>query len=315
MHQTGSLRTARVAARLTNAFTLDLVKLGAYRRDVIDVLLRTALLHANQAHIIRDPDLQRRYATLDDDVPDELRRPASMNAIAASLRVPFETARRRIGAMAELGVCQITPQGVVVPGAVTNSPAYRAACGIQYDKVCDLYGRLRGIGLFEGHPGAAAACSLADPPLRLVGRLTVEYVLRFTEPISLHIGDVVTGLVLMDLIMANTEHLADAEAGTDEAGADGFVPDRLREPVPATALAQRLGVPQETVRRHVGRLLDRDLCRKAAGGYLVPAEVLARGPFVQFILDNQAHLNRMFAGLGEFGVLAAWEQERQRGAA
>ncbi|THD79412.1 MAG: ArsR family transcriptional regulator [Phenylobacterium sp.] len=314
MNHSGSLRTSRVAARLTNAFTLDLVKLGGYRRDVIDVLLRTALLHANQAHIIRDSELQRRYASLDDDVPDDLRRPASINAIAASLRVPFETARRRIGGMAELGVCQITPQGVVVPGAVTNSPPYRAACAIQYDKVCDLYGRLKGIGLFDSLP-AATPCNLADPPLRLVGRLTVEYVLRFTEPISLHIGDVVTGLVLMDLIMANTEHLPDAEAGTDQAGADGFVPDRLREPVPATALSRRLGVPQETVRRHLGRLLERDLCRKAAGGYLVPAEILGRGPFVQFIIDNQAHLNRMFAGLGEFGVLAAWEQERQRGAA
>src|SRR5689334_15297987 len=96
-----SFRTLRIAARLANAFVLDLIKLGGDRRDVTDSLLRAALVHSNMAPVIRDPELQRRYATLDQDVPNELRRPASVNALASSLNMPFETVRRRIAAMTE----------------------------------------------------------------------------------------------------------------------------------------------------------------------------------------------------------------------
>jgi hypothetical protein len=50
------------------------------------------------------------------------------------------------------------------------------------------------------------------------------------------------------------------------------------------------------------------------GGYIVPAEALARPAFVRFLFDNHRHLTRMFAGLADFGVLATWDETR-RGAA
>src|ERR1041384_4981597 len=107
----------RVAGRLANAFALDLVKLGGFGRDVIDALLLAAISQANVAQITRSPELQRQYATLDAAPPDELRRPVSINAIAGSLRIPFETARRRIAALKDLGVIKVTAHGVIVPQA------------------------------------------------------------------------------------------------------------------------------------------------------------------------------------------------------
>lgn len=315
MAQADSLRAYRAAGRLANAFNLELVKIGGHKRDVIDALLRATITHANQAHIIRDPVLQRRFATLDEDVPDDLRRPATMHAMAASLRIPFETARRRIGGLVELGVCVPAGKGVVVPHAVTDSPPYRAACAFQFERLRVLYGRLRGVGLLDGLARRPAIWQGDAPPLRLAGRLVVEYVLRFNEASSRYIPDVVTSVTLMEMLHANTEHLPDTESGTDDPGPEGSVPDSRRQPVPMTALAERLGIPDETMRRHVRRLADRGLCKRVGGGYIVPVDALVRPGFRQVMFQNHADLYRMFAGLADFGVLAAWEEDASSSAA
>lgn len=302
----------RVAARLANGFALDLVKLGGFGRDVVDGLLMAAISQANVAQITRNPELQRAYATLDQPPPDELRRPVSISGIANSLRIPFETARRRITALVDLGIIQVAPRGVVIPTAPLNSPFYRVAAEAHYGLVRTLYHRLRGIGLLEdlARPNGPAF-DPENPPVRLVVRLSSDYVLRLAEPIGQYIGDLVTGLVMMDTIHANTEHLPDTEGGDPDGDwtPAGFVPDELRRPVRPAALAERLGIPQETVRRHLQRLVDDNRCERMENGYRVPATVLARAPFIQYMLDNQSHLYRLYAGLADFGVLAEWDRE------
>jgi hypothetical protein len=128
----------RVAARLANGFALDLVKLGGFGRDVIDGLLMAAISQANVAQITRSPELQRAYATLDQVPPDEMRRPVSISAIANSLRIPFETARRRIAALTELGVIKVVPKGVIIPQGPLNSPFYRMTAEAHYSLVRTL---------------------------------------------------------------------------------------------------------------------------------------------------------------------------------
>lgn len=302
----------RVAARLANGFALDLVKLGGFGRDVVDGLLMCAISQANVAQITRNPDLQRKYATLDQPPPDELRRPVSVSAIANSLRIPFETARRRIAALADLGVIVTTPRGVIIPTAPLNSPFYRMGAEGHYNLVRNLYFRLRGIGLLEDLPKPSyPGFDPEHPPMRLVVRLSSDYVLRLAEPIGQYVGDLLSGLVLMDLIHANTEHLPDTEGGdADTDWAPGaFVPDSHRKPVRPSLLAQRLGIPHETIRRHLNRLVADDRCERNEDGYVVPARILARAPFVQYMTDNQSHLHRLYSQLADFGVLTEWERE------
>ena len=320
MAQDAPHNAVRVAARLANGFALDLVKLGGFGRDVIDGLLLVAISQANVAQITRDPDLQRAYATLDQAPPDELRRPVSISAIANSLKIPFETARRRITTLTELGLLKAERRGVILPQAPLSSPFYRLGAEANYRLVRNLYDRLRGIGLLEGLPRPdGPAFDPQHPPVRLVIRLSSSYLLRLAEPLSAYIGDLVTALILMDVIHANTEDWPDSEGGEADVGwsPEGFVADQHRKPVNATTLAQRLGIPQETVRRHLARLLERDQCEHVADGYLIPARVLARGPFVQFMTVNQLNLHRLYTSLAEFGVLSEWEHEvlRQRGVA
>ncbi len=311
----------RVAARLANGFLLDLARLGGFGRDVIDGLLIMAISQSNVAQITRSPELQRTYAALDEVPPDDLRRPVSISAVANSLRIPFETARRRVTALAQLGVVDIQPRGVIVPQRAVNSPFYRLGAEAHCNLVRTLYFRLRGIGLLTdlARPNAPPL-DPERPPLRLVMRLSSDYLLRLAEPISQHLGDLVTGLILMDTIQANTEHLPDTEGGAegdDSWAPDGFVDDRLRKPVRAATLSQRLGIPQETVRRHLERLTKHDRCERRDDGFVVPSRALAGPVFVQFMVDNQSHLHRLYAGLADFGVLSQWEHEalHLRGAA
>jgi hypothetical protein len=312
----GDLRKLRLAGRLANGFILDLNKLGGDQRNLLDGILRTALLMANEGHMNRDPLLQRRYARIADSVPETARRPASVHGVATSLRVPYETARRRFGAMAKLGICRMTPQGVVITQWATDTPFFAMACQYEYERLKVLYGRLRAIGALDPPPPSPRATEEGDPPLRVVARLVAEWVLRFTEPISENIGDVITGLVLLDTVAANTEHLPDGDQGAAAEPIHGFLADSERRPVSALELSRRLAVPAETLRRHMKRLLDRGLCVRAArGGYIVPVEALARPFFIQAIVDNQANVTRLFAGLAEFGVIARWERELSERAA
>lgn len=312
--------TIRVAARAANAFAVDLVKMIGFGRDVIDGLLLTAISQANVAQITRSRELQLTYATLDQPPPDELRRPVSISATAHSLRIPFETARRRIAALVDIGVIRTTPRGVILPTAPLSSPFYRFAAEAHYGLVRQLYFKLRAIGLLENLPAPTSVpFDRENPPVRLVVRLSSDYLLRLAEPIALHIGDVVTGVVLMDLFHANTEHLDDTQGG--EADTDwtpeGFVSDDLRRPVRAVSIAERLGIAPETIRRHLLRLEKADLCERNEDGYVIPNRILARPAFVQYMLDNQSHVHRLFASLSDFGVVFEWEREVQalRGAA
>ncbi len=302
----------RVAARLANGFVLDLVKLAGFGRDAVDGLLLSAISQANLAQITRDPGLQRAYATLDQPPPDALRRPVSISAVANSLNIPFETARRRILALTDRGLLLTVDKGVILPQAPLNSPLYRMAAQANYELVRALYFRLRGIGLLTNLPRPNGPIFAADdPPLRLVIRMSSSYLLRLAEHTNRLIGDVVTTLIIMDLFQANTEHLEDTEGGQsqDDWGPESFVPDEHRRPVRIAALSSRLGIPQETVRRHLVQLVARGLCAKTPEGYLVPAEVLANRGFVRFMEDNRSHLQRLFGTLAEFGVVAEWERD------
>jgi DNA-binding Lrp family transcriptional regulator len=296
-----------VAARLSIGFALDVVKLGGFGRDVIDGLLLAAITQANTAQIGRSPELQRRYALLEAPPPDELRRPVSINAVAASLHIPFETARRRIAKLRDIGVVQVSAAGVIVPQAPLETAVYRIAVEANYNLVRQLYRRLSGAGLLDDLVKAPPEYGPDKRPVRLVIRLSGDYVLRLAEPITLSLGDVVTGLVLMDIIHANTEHLPDSEGG-DETEA-GFVSDEMRRPVRVSTLSTRLGIPAETVRRHVARLQEPEICLRTKAGYVVPAAAAAHRPFIEFMATNHMNLHRLFQSLADYGVVAAWDAE------
>ncbi len=79
-------------------------------------------------------------------------------------------------------------------------------------------------------------------------------------------GDVLHGIILIAIIQANTA--GPRQSAGDHDPAAGGPDDSLRTPVSAYAIAKQLGLPYETVRRHVARLIDEGRCARvgARGG-------------------------------------------------
>ena len=112
--------------RASIGFLLDTFAASRAGGDVVDPLILAVILEANIAPVTNDPQLAPKYAALDDPPPEDLRRAVSINAVAASLRLPYETVRRRVGRLAKLGACVITSR--VSRTRPYHTATSRAAC-------------------------------------------------------------------------------------------------------------------------------------------------------------------------------------------
>lgn len=297
--------------RTSLSFLLDTFGASRGGGDIIDPLLVTAVLDANVAPVAQDSTLSLRYATLEAPPPDDLRRPVSVNAIAASLRMPYETVRRRLTRLAGFGAVTVTPKGVVTPMGTVDNVFYRVVAVAHYERTRRFYFELKALGaLADVNPRPAEAPRHESPPVRLANRLLSEYSLRMIDSLMRRIGDPVSGMILLELAKANIEHLDEAELSVE-----GPLPDSRRMPIRALALAKRVGLPPETVRRHVATLEKGGLCRRVRGGLLAAPEQLGRGEDGSHgVFDNVANLHRLFSRLAQFGVLAYWEDEARAAA-
>jgi DNA-binding Lrp family transcriptional regulator len=294
-------------AHLSLGFLLDTIGLSRGGRDIVDAALLAATVQANVAPINQEPTLQLAYAALDAVAPDELRRPVSINAIAEMLGLPFETVRRRVARLARRGACVITPRGVLVPEAALATPEYEALVLARYQRLQRFYFDLTAAGALLPLPRSTEApqpgawSSVGGPPVRAADRLLGDYVMRLIESIMRRMGNPLTGLVFLDMVRANTEHLT-----LSEPEATIPVADSERRPVPIARLAQRLDIPTETVRRRAMFLEREGFCRRTRDGFAVLSTGLTRFGLVSLISENAANLQGLFARLDRLGVLAVW---------
>ena len=289
-------------SRLSLSFTLDQVAAGLAGLSPLDALLVLAVNQANIAPLTRDPAARQAYGALANAAPDKARRPASVNAMANSLGIPFETTRRRLKRLEAAGVCTIAPgAGVVVPESFLTSPAYMLSVMAAHERLVGFYGRMLDGDLLDPLPATSYDVD-EGVPLRGAARLIADYLLRAIEGLMRESGDAVTAITLLAVLVAA---LDEAPWPPEADWALTTVPFR------STSVAQvsrRLGLPNETVRRHITLLIEAGLCRKTAEGVSVARDILTRPP-IQAMVEDHAHaVQRLFAGLAERGVVAAWEQ-------
>jgi DNA-binding transcriptional ArsR family regulator len=300
----------RLLSRLSVAFLLDLVSIARRGRHVLDALLLTTIVQSNVAEISRRADLQVQYADANTVPPDELRRPVSLNALATSLGQPYETVRRRVGNLAKEGIVDLVPGGAIVPAAVLTSPEYLQSGFQAYERMRRFYYELADLGLLGDLPPRNAELAPGAFPLRTMARLTSDYVLRVIEAIIVPMGDLMDGLIFLEAFRCNVEHLPLEPWGPDGLDPGAMVDDELRRPVTVSALAERLGLANETVRRHVTRLEAAGALVRRPGGFIAPAAALGRPELQQAIVGNVANLQRLFAALAQLGVLDLWNSAR-----
>lgn len=284
---------AKSILSITTGFLLDQVQTGRQPMDLTDALIVTTVTQANVEALMRNSALQAAYATYRAVPPDELRRPIRINALAQSLRLPFETVRRRVNRLALLGVCRNSPDGLVVPARRLALPGHRETLEAAYRKLSELHTILAEWGILP----ELTAPPLAEPlPLRAAARLSSEYLLRIVALATEAVGDAVDAAIWLEVFRSNTEH--DHRAACSGAEAD-------RKPVTGALVARRLGISAETVRRRLHGLIARGSCAWACGGAVVPDAALERPAVVHLADRNLDNLKRLYTRLAALTVPVA----------
>lgn len=279
-------------ANISFPFLLDEVIIGVAGLRPLDALLVMAINQANIAPLTRDPEARRKYGHLEAPAPDNERRPVSINAVAASLGLSYETVRRHVRRLADGDVCTIGHEGVIVPASFLTSPDYLQSVIHAHDRLRGFYFELRGAGLIQPLPDAMFEPAAAVP-IRAAARLLSDFLLRAFEGILREAGEVISGLVLLALL-----------GGAMRAGDGSAI---VGTTASSSALARLLYLPDETVRRRILLFLEKGLCSRTARGVALRRESFARPGVRLLFADNAANVQRLVAGLAERGVIRAWE--------
>ncbi|MBI1685909.1 hypothetical protein [Caulobacter hibisci] len=285
-------------ARASLDYVRDTIEITRGPGELLDALIITAALDANMAPVKRAPELQQAYGGAQVSAPDDLRRPVSVNAVAQSLNLPFETVRRRALKLAQAGLCVIGPQGMVVPNSLTTSAADVAAQRGRYERAGRFYKTLKALGVAP--PPAASDGAPAQPMIKAANWALSEYVLRACADLIGLTGNIISSRVLLELALVGarplpTETLV-AQSGT-----------QLGRPVRATALAASLKLPRETVRRHVVALEGLGFCRRETDGVVVAVPDAMKPRLVELARANQGNLQRLLGSLARAGAVIDWE--------
>jgi len=163
-----------------------------------------------------------------------------------------------------------------------------------------------------------AAENFVDPPVtpsepedgdeiaRLVARIASEYLLRVLKLLAeTHDADLITAIVAQAIIAANTAHL-DARMGEGPrfAAMAHAPPDEVRRPISVLALSHSLGMPFETTRRHVNKLVAAGRCVRLKGGVIVPTSALEHPVTVEATRTHLTYVRRLLRALKAAGVAA-----------
>jgi hypothetical protein len=94
-----------------------------YDFDPLDLLSIHAVLNANVLHVMKDPELDRRFSSLHAVEPDEIKQGVSRAALSRFLALPIETVRRRADRLKKEGVLRETDRGLIVTEANHSNSA------------------------------------------------------------------------------------------------------------------------------------------------------------------------------------------------
>ena len=228
-----------------------------------------------------------RPATDLDALLDAQLRPVSVNAIAKSFGIPYETTRRAAGALIERGFCRRVSGGLIAPMAALQSPELLDVAEAVEAALGATLGRLSGIGFDFDQLAAMADTGGHSPPphnqppsTRHVYAVAMDFMLRTTETLLPVWGDLTRSFIFAGAMSANARAITyDPEQAWAYADMDAPPPDEARHPISVRALAQAVGMPFETVRRHVHRMVRDGGLEWRDGGVIVPMAFMQRESF------------------------------------
>jgi hypothetical protein len=85
-----------------------------YDFDPLDLLIIHAVLNGNVINVMRDQELDRRFAAIDAVEPDAIKQGVSRAALSRFLNLPLETVRRRAERLRKLNILADGADGLIV---------------------------------------------------------------------------------------------------------------------------------------------------------------------------------------------------------
>jgi hypothetical protein len=231
---------------------------------------------------------------------------AGIRAMSAAMRIPYETMRRYVGALVRSGLCERSAKGGV---AVASTVAARQTVAQMRRMVLDQYllmqEELEEVGFDFSRIRTGSDCFAGeDERMAFLTNAACNFYLRLLEVNSpVFDGDVTMLAVWTALMCENRSHITCDRVLTWKYGMSEMpIPDKLLRPVSVLAVSQSLGMPFETTRRHLARLLRDQLCvRVKRTGLLAPENIARKNRASQIKSLTALRLIQSLAELGAAG--------------
>lgn len=117
--------------------------------DTIQFLVFSGIWSANTQHLL---GIKGRYAEKNDIPPDSQRRPIPQEDLVHMLCMPRDIVARYVEQLAQGGLVERVPAGLVVPAAVFTRPEMLDGNNELYARVMSMVTALRGVGFSFGEP-------------------------------------------------------------------------------------------------------------------------------------------------------------------
>lgn len=294
----------RIRIALTSLrYVRDCAAITRGERDAHDAFILSTIANVSAAFLSQATEESAHFATANSPAPDELLRPISINALAQSLGMPFETVRRRVAGLKDEGLISVTPGGAVILSRTLASPAYTAMVAAHFERARRFY---RDMKALEALPPLASGAAMERPrselPIRVVSRTASDYFLRTAQPLFVLCGSLVGASLLAEVVLSNTEDMDDEALArwADDAGASG-------RPASMAQVAKAVSVARETARRHAAILEERQFVVVTRRGLIAIAPAQLQAHLIQLAATNLADARRFFATIERFGILADWK--------
>jgi len=138
--------------------------------------------------------------------------------------------------------------------------------------------------------------------VRAVNRISSTYFMRSLRlMVEFHGGELLRALIHFAIFTANIAHLDQGNGPVRYVGLDSPPPDEERRPISILAISDGMGLPFETVRRHVNKLLAEGQCVRVKGGVIVPKAVVESDRAKKLGRVNLTYVQKMTRDLRRIG--------------
>jgi hypothetical protein len=276
--------------------------------NFVTVLVFLEIARINTSQIMTTRQIAERHLAIGETPSDSTRLPVSVYALARDLRIPYETLRRHVTKLKAAGLCIAVADGLIVPRDVFATSEAEATVRDNMHDVAKLVADAARFGIVARRPGPAPGADVTLQVARLSSDYFVEAIRLIAKSLAL---DVLSALVFLTIAQQNTERVRrDPGLAGTYGGLAEIPPDALRAPVTAYFVTRFLRLPYETARRAGLRLVEFGLAeRNEDGGFVVPAQVLARPDLVAAFAAFAELTTRFLDHLAEYGVAAQGEAE------